>query len=79
VAVEEAPIIVTDAVTLPAAGAEGFVTLNLQLAVPWAARLVVSQSETGTVDGDWPDTVTVTVEMVAGAAAVFCTVTVPAT
>jgi hypothetical protein len=79
VAAELAPIIVTDAVIVPAAGADGFVTLNLQLAVPCAGRFALSQLETGTVAGDWPETVTVIAEMVAGAAAVFCTVTVPAT
>lgn len=78
-AAEAAPINVTVAVTVPAAGADGFVTLNAQLAVPCAGRFAVPQFETGTVVGDWPDTVTVIVEIVVAAAAVFCTVTVPAT
>jgi hypothetical protein len=79
VADEAAPNKVTVAVTVPAAGADGFVTLNVQLALPWAAKFEVSQFETGTVVGGWPDTVTVMVDTVVGAAAVFCTVTVPAT
>jgi hypothetical protein len=79
VADEAAPIKVTVAVTVPAAGAAGFVTLNVQLALPWAGRLDESQFETGTVVGAWPETVIAMVDIVVAAAAVFCTETVPET
>lgn len=73
------PSQVTAAVSEPAAGAEGLVTLNEQLVVPRGASVGDRQLDTGMFCGCCPESVTATVEMVADVAAVFCTVTVPAT
>lgn len=73
------PANVTDAVTLPAAGAAGLLTLKLQLVVARAGSVGDAQLDTGTVTGAWPERLTVRPDMVAGDVAVFVTDTLPAT
>lgn len=67
------------AVTAPADGAEGSVTLKVHAAVvPLPESEVELQAETGIVTGPWLPAVTVKPVMVVVEPAVFCTLTVPA-